>query len=109
MSLMSMAIVGACATAQSGACVKSLEAGTKQYGIEQNVDTFEQKTTTKANKEAYNLLGDTGVQALGGGFFLAKTAIDKYVMFQVPTLGVCDSVVSQVGLDFYKLKLEWNF
>jgi hypothetical protein len=112
MSLMPLMIAGACMTATGNgqqACSKSLEAGTKQAGIELFVDKTEDKYNKKANRTAYSLLGQSGMDVVGGSLFIVKTAVDKNVAFGLPTMGICDSANSQIGLDSYKLKLEWGF
>lgn len=112
MSLMSMVIAGACVTSSGNgqeACNKSLEAYTKQSGIESTMDFAEDKYTKKANKTAYSVMGQTGVDMVGGSLFLAKAAADKSVSVGLPTFGLCDHVTSEAGVDKYKLKLEWGF
>ena len=112
MSLMSMVIAGACATSTGNgqeACGKSLEAYTKQSGIESNVDFAETKYTKKVNKTAYGVMGQTGMDVVGGSLFIAKAAADKKVSLGLPTLGICDHVTSEAGVDKYGLKLEWGF
>lgn len=109
---MGFMIAGACFGLSGNvqqACEKSLEAGGKQSGIERNIDTAQQNIEKKANQEAYYLLGDDGVKVLGGGIFIAKTAIDKSLQFNAPTFGLCHRITNQVGINKYSTMFEWNF
>lgn len=109
---MSMLVAGACMTSSGNGeqvCSKTLEAGSKQIGMESIINTAEDKYSKKANKTAYSILGQSGMDVAGGGLFLAKTAIDKNVAFVLPTLGVADSITNQVGLGYYLVKIEWGF
>lgn len=111
-SAMGLMIAGACfglSGQTQQACEKSLEAGSQQSGFEQSVDKAQQRLEKKANKEAHYLLGDSGMQVVGGSIFIAKTAIDKSVQFNAPTAGLCDKITSQIGINKYSLLMEWNF
>lgn len=107
-AIVTSACIGLSGSARE-ACSKALEAGSKQSGIEQDVDTFQKNVEKQANNEAHEYFGDTGVEVLGSSLFLLKTVIDKSVRFNAPTFGLCDSVTNQVGPNDYKLLLEWKF
>jgi hypothetical protein len=106
-------IIAASCTGFSGngheACSKAMEAGGKQSGIIQNIDTAEKKVSKDAEQEVHYLLGDTTFDVVGGGVFLAKTVREKSVQFNAPTFGLCDKITSQIGVDKYSLNLEWRF
>lgn len=91
------------------ACSKGMEASAKQSGVEQEVDVFQKDLEKKANRQAKDLLGDTGVQIVGGSIFVAKAVADKSININTPTFGLCDRITNQVGVDKYLLKLEWKF
>lgn len=91
------------------ACVKALDAGSRQTGIEQDVNMAQKTIERKANKEAYVLIGHTGMEIAGGGIFITKAVIDKSVQFNMPTMGMCDRITNNVGHDKYFLLLEWGF
>lgn len=91
------------------ACEKALEAGSKQTGIEQNVDKFQKVVERKAKDGAEDVIGKDGVDVVGGGVFVAKTIVDRSVKFNAPTFDLCDRVTSQVGIDKYSVELEWGF
>lgn len=91
------------------ACQKAMEAGSKQSGIEQNVNKFEKTVERKATYKATDLLGKAAIDVVGGGLFLAKTVVDKSVQFNVPTLGTCDKITNKVGVDKYSVQMEWGF
>lgn len=91
------------------ACTKAAEAGAKQSGFEQTVDSAEKKVTQKADAEAKDLLGEDTVSVVGSTVFIAKTVVDKKVKVKLPTFGLCSSASTEIGVDKYSLKLEWGF
>ena len=111
-SVTALLIAGAC-TGFSGtgnqACSKALEAGGLQSGFSQNINKAEGYVTTQANKKAKYIMGDTGMEIVGGTVFLAKTVRDKSVQFNLPTFGICDKIVNKVGTDQVSTTLEWRF
>lgn len=109
---MSLMIVSACLSFNGQgkeACEKALEAGSKQSGIEQNVNQAQDRLEDKAKKNAKDLLGDTTMDVVGGTVFLAKTISDKSVKFSLPTMGLCDKITNEVGPDKYQLQMVWRF
>jgi hypothetical protein len=110
-SAMAIMITSACmglSGVTNDACSKALEAGSKQSGIEQDVDLLQKGLEREANKKARYLVGDTGMGFVGGGIFIAKTVRDKEVKFNVPTLGICDRITSNLGTEKYSLELMWS-
>ena len=107
---MTALITGACLSFSGTgheACSKAAEAGAKQSGFEQIVDTTQSYVEKRANSKAHYLLGDTGMEFVGGGIFIAKTVRDKSVNFNLPTLGICDRITNHVGTDKYSLEMVW--
>lgn len=112
MSAMAILIASACISSsgvKQEACSKGLEAGTKQFGVEQSVNSFEKKVEKDAKLTAYDWFGKTGSDVLGGTIFLAKTVKDKSVSFGLPTLGIANRITTTAGVDIYRLNLEWRF
>lgn len=108
---MTALIAGACLSFSGNgheACSKAIEAGAKQSGFEQNVNKAEEIVTKEANGKAHYLLGDTGMEVVGGGIFIAKTVRDKSIQFNLPTLGICDRISSHVSPDNYGLQFVWR-
>lgn len=111
-SAMSLMITSAClsfSNINQEACNKAAEAGAKQSGFEQNIETVQKGIEKEADHKAHYILGDTGMEVVGGGIFLAKTVVDKSVNFNLPTLGMCDRITNHVGVDKYSLELVWGF
>lgn len=112
MSTMTTLAISVCiglSGAQQQACEKAIEAGAKQSGIEQNVDRFQRKIEKNATDKATDIIGKPGVDVVGGGVFVAKTIMDKSVRFNLPTLGICDRITNQIGVNQYSTQLEWGF
>lgn len=110
-SAMALMITSACLGLSGNgqqACEKALEAGSKQSGIEQNVDKTQKYIEKAADRKAHDLLGQQVMEIAGGGIFIAKTVVDKSVQFSVPTLGICDRITSQVGVDKYSMQMVWR-
>lgn len=91
------------------ACVKSLDAGTRQVGIRQNYDATESKLNQMVTHEAEDTLGKPVLSAVGSGFFVYKTAKDKTLTFRLPTLGMATSVSNTVTPNSYTLNLQWKW
>jgi hypothetical protein len=107
-SLIMTACLGA-SGATHDACQKSLQAGSKQSGVEQNIDTYESKVTTNAEKDTKEKLGETTVEILGGTAFLTKSVVEKHATIGLPNLGLCTYIKAQIGQDKSMLSLEWKF
>ena len=110
-SAMTLMITSACLgmnPSYHDACIKSLEAGTKQSGIEENVDRAQKIVEKTADQKAHQILGQQVMEITGGGVFIAKTVIDKSVQFNLPTFGVCDKITNQVGVDKYSMQMVWT-
>lgn len=110
-SAMALMITSACLGLSGNpheACEKALEAGTKQAGIEQNVDKAQKMVESTADRTAHEILGQQTMELAGGGIFIAKTVINKSVQFNVPSFGLCDKITSQVGTDKYSMQMVWR-
>ena len=112
MALLDSAILMLCATTQAqynAPCKASIEAGTKQYGIYDQINTGERVFDKMAERNAREGLGDTTIYVIGGGAYIYKVVQNKGVDFNLPTLGLCNSVSSHIGIETYSLRLGWNF
>lgn len=107
-ALITSACLGLSGSGQE-ACNKALEAGVKQIGIEQSVNTLEKNVSRDADQKGHYYLGDKGMEMVGGGAFLAKTIIDRALVFSAPTFGICDQIVNKVEPNKYSLQLQWRF
>ena len=91
------------------ACTHGLDAGAKQSGIEQSVNSAQKITTKNTKMKATKLVGQTPVDIVAGGFFIAKAVSDKAIGASVPTMGLADKIRAEVGKDKASFKMEWNF
>lgn len=110
-SVTALLIAGAC-TGFSGtgnqACSKALEAGGLQSGFSQNVDKAQHIIESKATDKAHYVLGDTGMEVVGGTVYVAKVVRDKSVQFNVPSFGICDRIHTEAGLEKYMITFSWS-
>ena len=111
-NLFGQAIIAACATATgqyNQACNKALDAATRQVGIRQVVDGTENYATGFVITKAKNAAGKDLTSAMGTGMFIYNTAKSKNISFNLPTLGVADSISNQISLKSYNMNLQWHF
>ena len=112
MALIDVLIVSVCVGSVGSvkdACNKSLEAGTKQSGIERNVNAAERRLTKKLDNGARDLFGNPSVDVLAGSVILTKALIDKTATVRLPSFGICSSMNAQIGKEKSLLNLEWKF
>lgn len=110
-SLMTSAIVALCVSSPAmyqSACNSAVDAGTRQVGLRQDVDSFEEKTVSVAKSKTEAALGDQK-WFLGAALFSAKVAKEKKVDFKVPDIGVADSIKGTVAPKSYGMVFEWKF
>lgn len=111
-SLLSSVIVAACVGAHGNvheACVKSLDAGTRQTGIRQNVDQIEDDFIRYINMRLANELSKEQQKVLGAAGFFFKVAKDQKINFRTPTLGVCDRIENELTPNSYLVRFGWYF
>ena len=107
MPIMAMAIDLACNSSYSNhkdACVKALEAGTKQTEIYNYSEKTENYITTRVKDET----GNEAVYTITTAGFIYRSYRNKEVSLKLPALGMCDSINTKVGIDSYALTLKWN-
>ena len=91
------------------ACTKALQAGSKQSGVEQNVNHVEDHYSKLADQQARYLVGNDGMMAgavIGG---TGKAIIDKTATFKFPIFMPSMCLTTQVGVSKSMLGLEWKF
>lgn len=112
MSALESIIVASC-VGMSGnandACQKALQAGSKQSGVEQNMNQTEVGVTKRADATAKEYLGEPTYDVVAGIAVVAKTVSDKSAIVALPTMGLCSSFKAEIKQDKQVLKLEWNF
>jgi|ERR1035437_11110982 hypothetical protein len=94
---------------QRDACNKALTAGSKQSGIENNMDTAEKKTLKNIERDSRDTLGNTTVDVIAGTAIVAKTVADKAATVKLPNLGICNTMVLKVNHEKSLLSLEWKY
>lgn len=111
MPLIKMAIIMACAGTDARyikACNATSEAVTKKVGFYDNAVQIEKAANKIALRKATNAVGEEPVAVAGAGIFAYKVVRDKSLAFGLPNFGVCNSLSSTVGLNFYQLRFSWN-
>jgi hypothetical protein len=90
------------------ACNNALTAGSKQSGVETEMNQFETKVTKNAESDVRDYLGNNA-NVVAGGVFLIKGIADKAATFTLPNFGVCTSMKADIGQSKSLLRLEWKF
>ncbi len=107
-----MAIVAMCSqyegTRYHEACLKAADAGSRQVGLRQNVDSTQDRANEMVTRKAENSLGHGVVEAATVGGFAYKCVSSKSVSFRVPTLGLADSIENRLGIGSYNVLFRWN-
>jgi hypothetical protein len=94
---------------QNDACNKALVAGSKQSGIEQTTDTYENHQLKLLEKDAYQLFGENAVNVVGGTAWVTKSLVEKKASFGLPNMGLCDKLVTEINQNEAKLVFKWKF
>lgn len=94
---------------QREACVKALDAGSKQSGLERNVNQMEDRVSKQADTRARSLVGDGGMEVGASLGFVAKAAIEKSATFRFPVFMPAMYLHTQIGAEKSMLGLEWKF
>lgn len=113
MGAISNMILSACLSVHPGqarqACDNAVQAGLKQSGVEKHLDKTEKRIKRKAENQVDEFVGQEGKVIIGDSLLLIKTISDKSVKFKLPTFGLCDSATNEIGVDSYKVNMEWRF
>lgn len=115
-SLLGSAIVAVCVGASGQAyeaCTHAIDAGTRQMGIRQQVDSAEDNTVNYVNdrvvNRVVNSLDKEDLLILGAAGFVYKTAMDRKLVLKLPTWNLCDSLVNEISPVSYGIKIQWSF
>lgn len=112
MGLIDTLIVTSCvglSGVQQDACNKALEAGSKQSGISQTMNTYEKHELNSLQDGAINYLGKDTVNVLGGMGWLTKSLVEKKASFGLPNFGICDKLTTEINTNTTKLVFKWMF
>lgn len=108
--LTAYAIQLACANAYySDACFKASDAFMKQAGIERDVGSLEGWTQGKVKHYVFTFIGEDGVRYAGfliGGYHIV---VSRTVTLNCPTLGLANSISTDLSPSEGKLNFRWNF
>ncbi len=111
-SLFGTLIVSACMSvqpAQQDMCQKTLDAGTRQVGVRQQVDRVEDFATNKAEMTIKSNLSPTQLKVTEVALVGYKVVKDRRAAFRLPNMGLCDSISNEISLDTYNVNLNWRF
>jgi hypothetical protein len=113
MSLLGSAIVSICVSAGNGsyqtACTSALQAGTQQTGFDKDFQQVQDNTSKIATNIAQENVPERAKPLLGSFVFLAKTAIDRRLVIDLPHLGWADKIQSEFTPNSAVLSLKWGF
>lgn len=107
MALLDSMILTACMgmSGQSNdACVKALQAGTKQSGVEQNVSIYEKRQTKNLEYTANDWFGKQAVGIVGGAVWLGKSVSERKAAF-----GIYGPLHMEVGEKLTQMVFKWTF
>jgi hypothetical protein len=105
-----MASLCAMAPANYGlACNKAADATSLQTGVKQESIKIEDSATKLGYQKAESLVGNKTINVVGASVFVYKTVEDKKLHVDLPSLGICDKVTTELATDSQLLKLQWNF
>lgn len=107
MALLDSMILTACMglSGQSNdACVKALQAGTKQSGVEQNVNSYETRQTKGLEYKAYDWFGKQTVGVVGGAVWLGKSVSERKAAF-----GIYGPLHMEVSEKLTQMVFKWTF
>jgi hypothetical protein len=112
-ALIDSAISTVCSLLLSGtynnACNKAADATTTKIGIKQEDIKDEDIFQKYMLNQSYKLVGKETVYTAGAGVYLYKIYSDKKVTIEIPNLGFCDSMHSDLSMTNYTLQFKWSF
>lgn len=91
------------------ACLKAVDAGTRQVGLRQGVDDVQNKVNQLVTQKARSTFGETTLKVVATGTVVVKTVNEKRFSFGLPTLGLANSINNEVGVQSYKIEFKWNW
>lgn len=107
MPLLTGAIAALCLNVQTGystACNKAVEAGSKQSTVYQSEETIEESIKTDLKKHfSKEVLSAAAVVG-----FTYKTIKDRSLSFELPNLGLCQSINNKIDQSAYSINFKWE-
>lgn len=107
MAILDSLIVAGCVglSGQSNdACTKALDAGTKQSGIAQSANAYENHELKIFEQHAYSWFGKDAVGVVGGMVWMGKSVAEKKAH-----VGIYGPVSLDIGAGLTALVFKWTF
>jgi hypothetical protein len=112
MAILDTLIMSACmgfSGQANDACQKAFTAGSKQTGLEQQANSYEQSRLQYLQAGAENFFGKDALTAIGGVGFVTKTVVERKASVGLPNFGLCNSLKFEFNSNTEKLVLQWRF
>ena len=114
MALIETMFVMVCASTPANynqACNKTVDATTRQVGIRQEVDKYEDLSMKFADKEARHYLGDTSMSATAVALAVYRYQSGQGFIFNTKAPILCDTIQGSINgtTSTYGFTLNWNF
>jgi hypothetical protein len=112
MGLLESSLLSLCmssSTMPGQACNNAVQATGKQSGIFEMSTRYEDHQVRLLEQGANNYWGNTVTETVAGVVWVAKSVSDKRAHIGLPTLGICSSMVAEVGQEKSMLILKWFF
>jgi hypothetical protein len=110
-SLFGSFIIAACIGTQGNfqeACTKAVDAGTRQVGLRQEFDTFEDNTYKFVENKVRKEVTPDGVYVLSSAAFAYNTVKKQKLVFTVPNLGICNQISNEIAPNSYLVVFRWK-
>lgn len=111
--MLNSAIISFCAVTTTGQynapCRSSLQATAMQTGFDIPVNNGEKIIIHAADADAKDTLGMNGYYTVGGVVFVAGAIKNRGASFNLPNLGIANSISAHLGLDSCNVGLGWTF
>ena len=91
------------------ACLNALDKSTRQIGVRQQMDQAQDKVNEIVTRKVDGIVGQPVRDVVAVGGIVLNTARERKISFGLPTLGLASSVSNEVGVDSYKIVLQWNW
>lgn len=91
------------------ACTNSLDAGSKQAGLEMYVNKAKDMGTQKVDYTAKYLIGEKQLGIIGSAMWIKKVADERKVTLSLPKFPLYDSASTDLSENSTKLNLQWKF
>jgi hypothetical protein len=92
------------------ACNKSIGASSVQdVSAKADIANKEDLFQKYMMNESFQLVGKQTIYTIGAGAYLYNVYQQRKVTIDIPNLGICDSLHTDLSLSSYTLQLKWSF